>query len=270
MFEVILLHHRRFVDVKGDGDAVVVRDGGELFHVINVGAADVGIEKQGVAVAVLPPHKVVEVRTHVLEGFRESRLFLDRIDGEVDGGDPGVGQAVCYIRAQKSRIRGQINPEIFLRRIVHDLVNEIGAQQWLAARGSKHPAGCRVQPVDCAPRRILGHSFDAIVIRPAVMAIEIAFPFGEEVGDDRLEVPWKRAGLEVRKHPAFHGLQDLGSRPVPLPCANHGFVRGNVLFIEIVKQLRILRKHGGRQRLGLPQLWPVRRRIMRRLLQEFM
>src|SRR5438445_10570239 len=105
----------------------------------------------------------------------------------------------------------QINPEIFLRRIVHDLVNEIGAQQWLAARGSKHPAGCRVQPVDCAPRRILGHSLDAIVIRPAVMAIEIAFPFGEEVGDYRLEVPWKRAGLEVRKHPAFHGLQDLGS-----------------------------------------------------------
>src|SRR5260370_39703602 len=128
---------------------------------------------------------------------------------------------------EKSCICGSIYSEVFVCHIDHALVMEIGREKLLAARGSGQPGGCRVQPVDGAPRRILAHSFDAIVIRPAVMAIEIAFPFGEEVGDYRLEVPWKRAGLEVRKHPAFHGLQDLGSRAMPLPSANHAFLRGN-------------------------------------------
>jgi len=45
MLEVPLFHHRSFVDVEGDGDPVFVRDGGELFDVVNVGAADVGVEK---------------------------------------------------------------------------------------------------------------------------------------------------------------------------------------------------------------------------------
>jgi len=44
MLEVILLHHRRFVDVEGNGDAVVMRDFGQLFDVLDVCAADVGVE----------------------------------------------------------------------------------------------------------------------------------------------------------------------------------------------------------------------------------
>ena len=86
------------------------------------------------------------------------------------------------------------------------------------------------------------------------MTVKIAFPLGEKVSDDRLEVSRKYLGLEVRKHPAFHGLQDLGSGPVALSCAKYGFVRRNVLLIEIVKQFRMLREHGGRQR-RLPQGW---------------
>jgi hypothetical protein len=54
-----------------------------------------------------------------------------------------------------------------------------------------------------------------------------------------------------------------------LARADHGFVRGNILFIEIVKQLWMLRKHRWRQCLGCAQFRPVGRRIVRRLLQEF-
>jgi len=49
-----------------------VRDGWRAFHVIDVGAADVGVEKHGIAVTVLSPHEVVEVLPHVLKRFRES------------------------------------------------------------------------------------------------------------------------------------------------------------------------------------------------------
>src|SRR5258708_24801230 len=64
MLKVSLLHHLSFVDVEGDGDAVIVRDGGELFHVVNVSAADVRVEKPGIPLPVLPPHPVFEILTH--------------------------------------------------------------------------------------------------------------------------------------------------------------------------------------------------------------
>jgi hypothetical protein len=54
------LYHRSLIDVDGDGDAVIVRVGGELFHVINVGAADVGVEEDRVSVAVLTPYGTPE------------------------------------------------------------------------------------------------------------------------------------------------------------------------------------------------------------------
>src|SRR5437899_10004442 len=56
------------------------------------------------------------------------------------------------------------------------------------------------------------------------------------------------------KHPTFHGLEDFGSRPLALARADYGFVSGNILLIEVVKQFRILRKYGLRQELGFSQL----------------
>jgi len=53
-----------------------VRDGGELFHVINVCAADIGVEKHGIAVAALSPHEVVEVLAYVLKRFRSPGFSL--------------------------------------------------------------------------------------------------------------------------------------------------------------------------------------------------
>jgi len=34
---------------------------------------------------------------------------------------------------------------------------------------------------------VFAHAADAIIVRPAVVAIEIAFPLGEEVGNDGLK-----------------------------------------------------------------------------------
>jgi hypothetical protein len=114
MLEVSLLHHRGFVDVEGDGDAVVVRELGELFDALDVAAADVGVEEHGVAVTVLAADEIVEIFFHVLEGFGEAGLFVDGVDGEVDGGDAGVGEAIGDRGAQQSAIGSEIHPEIFL------------------------------------------------------------------------------------------------------------------------------------------------------------
>jgi hypothetical protein len=53
MLEVRLLHHGRFIDMKRERDAVVVGDFDELFDVIDVGAANIGVEENCVAVAIL-------------------------------------------------------------------------------------------------------------------------------------------------------------------------------------------------------------------------
>lgn len=90
VLKMTLLHHRCLVDVEGDRDPVVVRNLRKLLHVLDVCAADVGIEKYGVPVAVLVLYKVIEIRVDVLQGFRQPWLFLYCVDGEIDGRDPSV------------------------------------------------------------------------------------------------------------------------------------------------------------------------------------
>ena len=90
--------------------------------------------------------------------------------------------------AEQAGVRCKVNPEVFLRGIVHDLVDKIRTQKGLAACGSKHAAGRGFEPVDGTARRVFRHALDAIVIGPAVVTIEIAFPFGEEVSNDGLKV----------------------------------------------------------------------------------
>ena len=74
------------------------------------------------------------------------------------------------------------------------------------------------------------------------MAVQIAFPLGEEVRDDRLKLARQDARLEIRKHPALHGLQYLRCRPVPLAGLNNGIVRGDIICIEFVKKSGLLRE----------------------------
>jgi len=89
-----LLHHGSFVDVEGERDSVVMGNLDELLDVVDVGSAYVYVEENGVAVAVLPLDEVLKVGLHVFEGLWQARLFLYGVDGEVDRGDPGVGEAI--------------------------------------------------------------------------------------------------------------------------------------------------------------------------------
>src|SRR5262249_1651297 len=123
MLEMGLFHHGRLVDMEGDGDAVVVGNFDELLHVFDVGAADVGVEENGVAVAVLPTDEIGEIGADVFEGFRQAGLFGDGVDGEVNGGDAGVGEPVGNFGPEQTGVGGEIDPEIFFRGVINDLVD---------------------------------------------------------------------------------------------------------------------------------------------------
>jgi len=78
-----------------------MRDFGQLFDVLDVCAADVGVEKPWCSRSGIAFDEIVEVRADVLQRFGQTRLFLDGVHGEIDGGDSGVSQAVGYFRPQK-------------------------------------------------------------------------------------------------------------------------------------------------------------------------
>src|SRR5262245_39310511 len=99
-----------------------------------------------------------------------------------------------------------------------------------------------MEPVDGTMRRVLAHALDAVVIRPAVVAVQIAFPLSKKVGNDRLKLARQNSRLEVRSHPTAHGLNNFGSRPVPLPGTENCFVRGDVGSINLMQECWLLRE----------------------------
>src|SRR5947199_10789731 len=72
---------------------------------------------------------------------------------------------------------GMYIPEAFLGGIVRSLVDQLLPRQCLASHKGQHAARGRVQPIDLSPYDIFGHALNAIVESPAVVSIEIAFPF---------------------------------------------------------------------------------------------
>ena len=77
MLEVVLLHHRRFVDVIVGSDAVVMRNLCQLAHVVHVVAADVDVEHHCVAIVMLPLNQVIEVRSDWFQRFRQRLSVFD-------------------------------------------------------------------------------------------------------------------------------------------------------------------------------------------------
>src|SRR5262249_47988021 len=75
VLEMALLHHGSFVDMKGYRDAVIMGNLDQLLHVVNVGTANIGVEKNRVAVTVLPFHEVFEIRAYVFESLGQAGLF---------------------------------------------------------------------------------------------------------------------------------------------------------------------------------------------------
>jgi hypothetical protein len=98
VLEVALIHHGRLINVVVRCDSVIVRDLGELFHILHVVAADVDVKEDAVSVVVLLFHQVVEVRTHRRKSFRQTQFFIHRVHREIKGGHSGVSQPVCYLR----------------------------------------------------------------------------------------------------------------------------------------------------------------------------
>jgi hypothetical protein len=92
------------------------------------------------------------------------------------------------VRLKKAAVRGNVDPEAFARGVVDDFVHELGPEQNLATHEREHAAGRGMQPVERCPGELLGHPLHPIVVRVAVVAIEIALVLGEQVGDDRMEI----------------------------------------------------------------------------------
>src|SRR5262245_38059577 len=95
-----------------------------------------------------------------------------------------------------------------------------------------------MQPIDGASGHIFGHSLNAIVERPAIMAVQIAFPLGKKISDDRMKITRQHPRLNVGKTPAPQAAHD--ERPAPVSLA----IRSEWFLDEVSpQQLRVLRKY---------------------------
>ncbi len=131
------------------------------------------------------------------------------IDRKIDHANAGIGDLIDHLRPHQPAIGRQINPEALLRRVVDDLVREVGTQQRLATHQRQHAGAGVAQPVDRALGRVLGHAANAVVEGPAVMAVEVALPLVEQVRDDRVEVARQNTRANPGEGPAAHGAVDM-------------------------------------------------------------
>src|SRR6185503_13701699 len=58
-----------------------------------------------------------------------------------------------------------------------------------------------MQPVDRTFRDVFRHAFDGVIIRPAIMTIEIALPLRKQIRNDRPQLSGVPARLEIRLAP---------------------------------------------------------------------
>src|SRR5882724_11428899 len=62
-----------------------------------------------------------------------------------------------------------------------------------------------MDPIDGTLGDVFGHALDGVVVRPAIVTIKIAFPFGEQVRNDRAQLAAVPARLKVRGTPTLPG-----------------------------------------------------------------
>jgi hypothetical protein len=106
-------------------------------------------------------------------------------------------------------------------------MDEIRAQERLAAHEGKDTTAGAMQPVERTLRRIFGHSLDRVIEGPAVMAVEIALEFCEEIRDQRMKVAGCHTRADIGEEPALHCVIDLTGRPMPLVGRTPSTVRFN-------------------------------------------
>ena len=209
MFEVILLHHRRFVDVIIGCDAVVVGDFRKLAHVVHVVAADVDIEHHSVAIVMLSLDQILKIRTNRIQSLGQRLSLFHRIHGEIDRRDARIAQTIDYFRLHQATIRRQVYEDVFLGAVVDDLVNKFWTQQRFATHQSEHARAHRMQPIDRTPGRVFSHAFHFVVVRPAIVTIQVALPFGEQIRNDRPQVFVIPTRFEIRRAPGLPGANRI-------------------------------------------------------------
>jgi len=163
--------------------------------------------------------------------FRQARLFVPGVNGEVEDRDARVSQAIGNVRAKQTSIRPNVDPESFFRRVVHHLVGELRTQQRFASHQRQHSATVIVEPVNRATCHVLSHPFYFVVEGPAVPAVEIAFVLDEQISNDGMKIARKHARTNIGKQPAAHFVIHLRQGPVALLGNGRGTGIGKLLWI---------------------------------------
>jgi len=108
----------------------------------------------------------------------------------------------------------QINPESSLRGTINHLMDEVGAQKRFAAQERKHAAGRRVQPVNRAFGNVRSNSFHTIVESSTILAVQVARPLREQIGNDGVKNSRQDSRLQVGDKPGAQsaGCKELSKR----------------------------------------------------------
>ena len=125
--------------------------------------------------------QVLELRTDRRKGFGQSGFFINAVHRKINGSETRITKTVDHVGFHQPPIRRQVNDEVFLGSVVNDFVDKLRPQERFASHEGEEPIAEPVQPVDGLSGSLLGHSLNAIVIGPAVMTIEVAFPFAEQI-----------------------------------------------------------------------------------------
>jgi hypothetical protein len=119
-----------------------------------------------------------------------------------------------------------------------------------------------VEPIDGATGGVFRDPLDAIVEGPTGIAAQVAFPLGEEIADNRVEVSRQNPRLEVREQPAPHAPINQRLRPAPL-IGVVGVPPRNVILVRRLEEVRMLRENGLGQSLRLERRQERRRELLR-------
>src|SRR5262245_40023631 len=115
-------------------------DFGELLDVFVVVTADIDVKEYRVAVFVLLTNQIIEVLPDRGERLGQSRLLIYSIDRKVKDRNACIREFIDNIGPQQAGIGWHVDPKTLLGCIVGSFVNQLRAEQWLAAHEGQHTA----------------------------------------------------------------------------------------------------------------------------------
>src|SRR5690349_11923669 len=236
---LVLLKHRRFVDVIVGRDTMIARVFGKPAYIVGVIATNVDVEKHHVAVDILFSQQMFEMLADRHDRLGQTRLLVPCIDGKIEDRGSRISETVSDIGPEQTRIGSDVNPEPLLCCVVDNLVRKLRAQQRFSTHERKHPAAVVVEPIDRPPRDIFRHALHFVIKGPAVPAIKIALVFDKKISSDGMKLTWQNPRPHVWVKPAAHRAIHLRHTPITL---TRRYIRTGV-----VEFLRVLWEHRVRQ-----------------------